>query len=91
MQHNNGLQVEHNEQLGVPMTTSSGGDYRDLLTTRQVCEQWPVLNANTMRYLRHKGEGPASFVVNGRVVYRRSEVEAWLAAQEQASKRGGVA
>ena len=51
----------------------------------------PFLNQNTLRYLRHKGEGPASFVINGRVLYRKSEIERWLAEQEQATTRGGAA
>ncbi|MBE7194939.1 MAG: helix-turn-helix domain-containing protein [Gordonia polyisoprenivorans] len=61
------------------------------MTTRQVCANWPFLNQNTLRYLRHKGDGPASFVVNGRVLYRRAEVERWLHAQEEATTRGGAA
>ncbi|WP_264071715.1 helix-turn-helix domain-containing protein [Mycolicibacterium komossense] len=68
----------------------------DLLTTTQVCEQYPALNPGTMRYWRHNNEGPASFTLGpqgrrGRVVYRRSEVERWIADQEQATRRGGAA
>lgn len=69
------------------MTTS----FDDVMTTKQVCATWPFLNQNTMRYLRHKGEGPASFLVSGRVVYRKSEVERWLSEQEEATTRGGAA
>lgn len=65
--------------------------FTDVLTTKQVVETWPFLNLNTLRYLRHKGEGPASFAINGRVLYRKSEVERWLAEQEQTSTRGGAA
>lgn len=63
----------------------------DLLTTKQVCEEYPAFNPGTMRYWRHNNEGPASFSLGrgGRVVYRRSEIERWIAEQEQATRRGG--
>ncbi|MFT8180071.1 helix-turn-helix transcriptional regulator [Mycobacteroides chelonae] len=44
----------------------------------------------TLRYYRHMGRGPASFKIGRRVVYRRSELERWLAEQEAATTRGGV-
>ncbi|MDX1878211.1 helix-turn-helix domain-containing protein [Mycolicibacterium sp. 141076] len=63
----------------------------DLLTTKQVCEQYPVFQPATMRFWRSANQGPASFTLGqrGRVVYRRSEIERWLAEQEQATRRGG--
>lgn len=63
----------------------------DLLTTKQVCEQYPAFNPGTMRFWRATDQGPASFSLGyrGRVVYRRSEIERWLAEQENATKRGG--
>ncbi|WOC12569.1 helix-turn-helix transcriptional regulator [Gordonia sp. MP11Mi] len=73
------------------MTEQQKQAYQDVLTTKQVCASWPFLNENTMRYLRHAGTGPASFVVNKRVLYRRSEVERWLSEQEAATTRGGAA
>lgn len=45
----------------------------------------------TLRYYRHMGTGPASFKIGRRVVYRRSELDRWLAEQEKATTRGGVA
>ncbi|WP_260971807.1 helix-turn-helix transcriptional regulator [Mycolicibacterium llatzerense] len=62
----------------------------DLLTTKQVCEQYPF-NPGTLRFWRSTDQGPASFALGprGRVVYRRSEIERWLAEQEQATRRGG--
>ncbi|WP_241472300.1 helix-turn-helix transcriptional regulator [Mycolicibacterium neoaurum] len=65
----------------------------DLLTTKQVCEQYPVFNQGTMRFWRATNQGPASFSlgIRGRVVYRRSEIERWLAEQETATRRGGGA
>ena len=65
------------------------GLYTDVLTTEQACEEFPFLNPNTLRYLRHADKGPASFTVNGRGMYRRSEIERWLTEQEKATTRGG--
>jgi predicted DNA-binding transcriptional regulator AlpA len=64
----------------------------DLLTTQQVAAQYH-LNAATLRYWRSVDSGPASFTLGprGRVVYRRSEIERWLAEQELATRRGGGA
>ena len=37
---------------------------------------------STLRFYRHAGRGgPRSFKLGGRVVYRRSDVEAWIEAQ----------
>ncbi|MBI5738925.1 helix-turn-helix transcriptional regulator [Mycobacterium adipatum] len=47
--------------------------------------------AATLRYWRHTDSGPASFTLGKRVVYRRSEVERWIAEQEKATRRGGAA
>ncbi|MBZ4620983.1 helix-turn-helix transcriptional regulator [Mycobacterium avium] len=62
----------------------------ELLTTKQVVQQYPF-NAGTLRFWRSTNQGPASFTVGprGRVVYRRSEIERWLAEQEAATRRGG--
>lgn len=63
----------------------------ELLTSKQVCERYPVFVDGTLRFWRSAGIGPASFTLGprGRVVYRRSEIERWLAEQEAATKRGG--
>lgn len=66
-------------------------NFADVLSTKQVTDLYPFLNANTLRYLRHAGRGPASFTVNNRVLYRRAEVDRWLAEQEAATTRGGAA
>jgi predicted DNA-binding transcriptional regulator AlpA len=62
----------------------------DILFTNQVAEEFG-LNAGTLRYWRSTDQGPASFTLGprGRVVYRRSEVERWIAEQEKATRRGG--
>lgn len=55
------------------------GENRELLTTAELAE---ILRApvSTVRYWRHIGEGPASFRLGRRVVYRRVDVDAWLEA-----------
>lgn len=52
--------------------------------------RWLGVPQGTLRNWRCKGWGPASFKVGGRTVYRRRAVDAWLATQEMATKRGGV-
>lgn len=63
----------------------------DLLFTEQVADEYN-LNTATLRFWRHANQGPASFTLGrrGRVVYRRSEVERWLAQQEATTRRGGI-
>ena len=62
----------------------------ELLHTKQVAEQYGI-NAGTLRFWRSTDQGPVSFTLGprGRVVYRRSEVEKWLAQQEATTRRGG--
>lgn len=58
-----------------------------LMTTAEVAAMTRVPEAS-LRYLRHIGTGgPASFKVgNKRVVYRASDVEAWIAQGEAAEE-----
>ena len=44
----------------------------------------------TLDWYRAMGRGPKSFKVGRRVRYRESDLLEWLAAQEEASARGGV-
>jgi hypothetical protein len=60
----------------------------EILNTAQVSDQTGV-PIGTLRYWRHAGQGPASFTLGRRVVYRKAEVERWISAQEQATRRGG--
>jgi len=57
----------------------------DLLTTAEVAQimRSPV---STLRYWRHLGSGPRSFHVGRRVVYRRTDVTAWLHEQAEAGR-----
>ncbi len=40
----------------------------------------------TLRYWRHLGIGPCSFRVGRRVLYRRGDIETWIAAQREATR-----
>ena len=52
---------------------------RDLLTSAEVAEMTRLPLA-TLRWWRHTGEaGPKSFKLGRRVMYRRADVEQWLA------------
>jgi predicted DNA-binding transcriptional regulator AlpA len=44
----------------------------------------------TLRFWRHSGRGPASFALGRKIVYRRAEVERWIAEQEASTIRGGA-
>lgn len=41
-------------------------------------------SVDTLRWLRHKGEGPAGFRMGRRLVFRRGAVMEWIAEQERA-------
>jgi len=62
----------------------------EYLVTKRVSEEYGIPES-TLRYYRHCSTGPASFRLGRRVVYRRSEIERWISAQEAASTRGGIA
>ena len=40
-------------------------------------------SVDALRWLRHKGEGPAAFRSGRRLLYRRSAVMEWIAEQER--------
>jgi len=42
---------------------------------------------NTLRFYRSQGGGPRSFLLAGRVVYKASDVEAWIEASYEADHR----
>ncbi|TDZ87357.1 Helix-turn-helix domain protein [Mycobacteroides salmoniphilum] len=62
----------------------------DIIDTAAVSDM-TGLPKGTLRYYRATNQGPASFSLGRRVVYRRSEVERWIAEQEAATTRGGAA
>jgi predicted DNA-binding transcriptional regulator AlpA len=41
-------------------------------------------SVDTLRWMRHRGDGPEGFKLGRRLVYRRSSVLAWIAEQERA-------
>lgn len=48
-----------------------------LMTMDEVAELTRI-PANTLRFYRHKGTGPKSAKIGGRVMYRRADVDAWI-------------
>jgi predicted DNA-binding transcriptional regulator AlpA len=69
---------------------NTGGDLLSVyLSTNQVSQETGI-PAATLRYWRHADHGPASFTLGKRVVYRREEVERWIAEQERLTRRGGT-
>jgi predicted DNA-binding transcriptional regulator AlpA len=54
----------------------------EVLTLRETAELTKFA-VQTLRNMRWRGEGPPSFLVSGRLRYRRSAVEQWLAEQEE--------
>lgn len=51
----------------------------NLMTMDEVSEMTRI-GVNTLRWYRHRSEGPKSAKIGGRVMYRRADVEAWLDA-----------
>jgi len=64
---------------------SSEHESPDYLGAKQL-EAMTGTRASTWRYWASVGEGPASFKLGRRRVWKRSVVEKWLAQQEQATK-----
>lgn len=52
----------------------------ELMTIEEVSAEYR-LSPNTLRYWRHRGEGPASFRLGRRVMFRRSDVDDWVQKQ----------
>src|SRR4029078_13191330 len=70
-----------NERCAVypePRTTMTNGKY-DILTLAEVAEMTRT-NPATLRYWRSVGHGgPKSFKLGRRVLYRRADIEQWMA------------
>jgi predicted DNA-binding transcriptional regulator AlpA len=59
-----------------------------LLRTAEVSEQTGIPVA-TLRWWRHRGEGPPSFKLGKKtVVYRADELDVWIAAGRASTTRG---
>lgn len=59
-----------------------------LMTVKELTAETTIAESTWYDW-RHRGIGPRSFKLGGRVVYRRAEVDAWLAEQAAATSRGG--
>ena len=55
------------------------------LTVDQMAAEYPF-PAGTLYGWRHRGIGPKSVRLGKRVVYRRADVETWIAQQEMAER-----
>jgi hypothetical protein len=62
-------------------------DDDDLMLIGEVA-QMTRRTVDTLRWLRHKGEGPAGFRMGRRLVFRRGAVRAWIAEQEREQRHG---
>lgn len=60
-----------------------------LLTTKEVSEMTGI-SEGTLRYYRSIDQGPRSFRLGKAVRYQSEDVAAWIAAQMEATGRGGV-
>ena len=62
---------------------SGSSDPSELLTITEAADllRAPVA---TLRYWRHLGTGPTSFRLGRRVLYRRDDVERWVAGRHDA-------
>jgi prophage regulatory protein len=60
------------------------------MRTAELVEEFGI-PAETWRYWRWKGEGPASYKVGRHVLYDRADVEAWVVARKAATLRGSAA
>lgn len=49
------------------------------------------ISPNTLYVWRHRRQGPPSFRMGGRVMYRISTLDEWVVAQEQADSRSNAA
>lgn len=63
--------------------------YTNLLTLHGAAE-YTGIAVHTLRRYRCSNSGPESFIVNGKVVYERDELDRWLAEQHRVTRRGGV-
>jgi predicted DNA-binding transcriptional regulator AlpA len=58
----------------------------DRLLESPEVEEMTTLAVQTLRRMRMYGQGPPSFKLGGKVVYRESAVRQWIAEQEAAEQ-----
>ncbi len=73
------------------MTTSTTDDDDDKLLTAVDLERLTGTPKSTFRYWATIGQGPASFKIGRRRVWKRSSVTAWLAEQERRTSTDNAA
>lgn len=56
-----------------------------LMTMEEVSEETRI-PINTLRFYRHKGTGPKSAKIGGRIMYLREDLEAWINAAFEAGE-----
>lgn len=59
-------------------------DTRHILTLKEVSSRTRI-PLNTLRWLRHRGEGPPTWKLGRKVVAYEDELEAWLEQQHKAT------
>ena len=64
------------------------GDDDALMLLEEVAE-FCRLSVSTLRWLRHRNEGPPAFKLGRRLVFRRAEVQKWVREREQAQQSQG--
>jgi excisionase family DNA binding protein len=57
--------------------------WREYLTTQEVADRLRT-SPETVRYWRHRGEGPPSWKCGRRVLYSREDLDRWIAAARSA-------
>jgi predicted DNA-binding transcriptional regulator AlpA len=62
---------------------------RTILRLRQI-EQRTGVPINTLRWLRHRGQGPKTFLLAGRVVAFEDDVDLWVERQRQDDPLGAA-
>ena len=53
----------------------------EYLAVKQVKTEYPCLSTGSLANLRCRKEGPKYYKINRKVLYRRSDLEAWLGSQ----------
>jgi hypothetical protein len=54
---------------------------KEYLSVNQVKTEYPCLSIGSLANMRCRKEGPRYFKLNKKVLYRRSDLEAWLGSQ----------
>lgn len=65
-------------------------DDAEWMTTPEAAKRYKV-SESFLNNLRHKGGGPPFFKFGGRVLYRRSDFDAWLLERRQLSTTRSIA